>query len=127
MKNCSRGFAMGALLSLCLLACSPVASPDLSSPASSDPAADDDAALVASACADTVWRNCVKTMTAALDLLAGKLVAVCEYGGGDGGVEVISSAEAAAAACSAGTSSETPPPGSSSVTPGRVVTVVQLP
>ena len=126
MNTCLRAIAMGALLSVCLLACSPVASPDLSSPASSVPASDD-AAMVASACADTTWRNCVKTMTAALDLLAGKLVAVCEYGGGDGGLEVIATAEAASVACSAGTLSETPPPGSSSVTPGRLVTVVQLP
>ena len=66
-------------------------------------------------------------MTAALDLLAGKLVAVCDYGGSDGALEVIASEEAAAAACSAGTLSETPPPGASSVPPGRVVTVVQLP
>ena len=126
-----RSAVIGAvcLLAVCFLACSPSASPDMSSGVSSVPGAEADgnAAVVASACADTAWPNCVKTMTAALDLLAGKLVAVCEYGGTDGGLEVIASEEAAASACSAGTLSETPPPGASSVTPGRVVTVVQLP
>src|SRR6187549_735284 len=104
MRTHSPSFAVFALLSVCLLACSPmpVASPELWSTASSLSSADDDGtpALVADACADTSWRNCAKTMIAALDLLDGKLVAVCEYDGGDGGLEVIANDEAAAAACS---------------------------
>ena len=84
--------------------------------------------LVAAACAATTYSNCVKTMSAALDIFAGKLVVVCEYGDGQGGVLAIERREDAEGACSPGVSTtETPPPGSSSVPPGRVVTVVQLP
>ena len=114
MRTRSSVFAVACLLCLSLLACSPIASPGSWSTASSVPTsdADADAALVASVCAKATWRNCVLTMTAALDLLAGKLVAVCVYGGGDGGLIVIAREEEAAVACSPG---------------GRVVTVVRIP
>jgi hypothetical protein len=68
-------------------------------------------------------------MTAALDLMAGELIVVCETGGGEGYVARIEDEDDAEAACSPGLFPETPPPGGSEDKgpPGRVVRVVQLP
>jgi hypothetical protein len=69
-------------------------------------------------------------MTAALDLMAGELVAVCEDADGStGGVQVIEDEADAEVACSPGLALDTPPPGGSGepAPSGRVVRVVRLP
>ncbi|HEX5579030.1 MAG TPA: hypothetical protein VFY43_05120 [Candidatus Limnocylindria bacterium] len=117
-----------ALLVVGLIACSPAASPGSSEPSDAANPEDAGATLVEDACADAAFASCRTTMTAALDMFAGKLVVVCEYDDGQGGVQVIERREDADGACSPGTSSsETPPPGASSVAPGRVVAIVQIP
>ena len=129
MKTSVRVVAAFCLLSVGLIACSPVAPTGASmSPAVVASADSVGTELVAEACDDTTWSGCVKTMHAALELMAGKLIVVCEYPDGHGGVEAIEHEQDAEGACDAASwSSETPPPGASSVAPGRVVTVVQLP
>lgn len=116
------------LMAVSLLACSPAASQSPTSAAPNSASPDADAALIDSVCADaTWWRNCVRTMTAALDMLAGELVALCQFDGEEGGLQVIHNEDEAATACSSGTPSETPPPGAGSFPAGRVVRVIQLP
>jgi hypothetical protein len=76
-----------------------------------------EARLVAKACADTTYARCAESVTTALDVFAGSLVAVCEYGNGTGDVVLIEKRREAKATCS----------GDGAIAPSRVVTVIRLP
>ena len=108
------------VLSLILLACSRPATPNptASTAAGVGQSADVEvSAIVAEACSDTTYENCAESMTTALNVFAGSLVAVCEYADGTGDVVLVDSEDEAEARCS----------GEGLISPSRAVTVVQLP
>ena len=58
--------------------------------------------IVNQACAGTTYSRCVQTLTQAMDIFPGTLIAICEYPDGEGDVVTVDASETPEAACSGG-------------------------
>jgi hypothetical protein len=108
--------SVGCSVALCvvLLACS---TPTVTTRPSLTPLRGHDARLVSKACADTTYAQCAESLTNAVKAFGRALVAICEYGDGEGDVVFIENRREAETTCS----------GDGLITPSRVVAVIRLP
>jgi hypothetical protein len=81
------------------------------------PAPNPDHDFATAACADTDYGDCLKGMRLMMETAPGSTVAVCDHGDGQGDIVIIDTRAEAEAACS----------GDGTITPSRVVRIVQVP
>jgi hypothetical protein len=106
-----------SVLSLGLAACGGSAATAPQVPSAVPPAPNPDHDFALMACADTNYGNCLEGIRLMMQTAQGSTVAVCEYADGQGDVVIIESRAEAEAECSGG----------GSITPSRVVRVVEVP
>jgi hypothetical protein len=107
-----------AAVALSLAACGVSNPADSVSRATAGPTSGDGTAiLVEKACAGTSYSRCVASLTLAVSAFPGSVVAICEYGAGEGDVVTVDENETAEAACSS----------NGLIVPSAVHTTVKIP